>query len=1269
VLPPGFQATLFACDPLIEYPSAIALGPKPGTLFVAHDYMTGLGTEIIRRDEIRLIEDTDGDGYADKSTVYAGQFNSIEGLTFHGGVVYAMHAPLLTALRDTDGDGQADERQDIVVGLGLKPEDNPVRLHCANGLVMGHDGWLYLALGDHGCDVSRPEGDRLIYNGGGILRCRPDGRDLHVFASGLRNIYDVALDAELNVFVRDNENDGGDYKIRVCHSFFGADHGYPYLYHERPDEALPPLADLGLGSSAGGLCYLERQFPSEYQGNLIFCEWGRSVVHYRPQRTGGRFGTVAEKELARGAENDPYGFKPTDLVVDRDGSLLVADWADGQRPQRGRGRIYRIQFSDGAAQSFPASGERNLPGGIPTLTLPDAIAQLDSPSYYERLSAQDAISSHGAEGVAALLNAIDQGRVNGTGRMHAVWILAALRDSRGDRILHDKLFDWVETDPDVRVRVQAVRAIADLTDPMLVAHRLEAGAGDATVASRLARIGEKADPRMLLEIVVALGRARWVDAPVWLRQTMTAARFAAEPEGQPDPFLVHAMMQTLRQSANWPAVLRLLDLPISHPLRPIAVRAIAQQAVPEIVDGLIERLDAARVDSDAQDDHMRRMEYADALARVYKQPGPWVYWGYRPAPRPANPVTWERTAAIEAALDRLLSGQDPALRLAVLRRMQREKVPSRLATLEQWLASEREVAAVAAILESVREHPTDKVRELLSRLIADSQHASSNRLAALGQLAAGLDAASAGRLLNLGSAIEDGPVAAELFRLVSKHPQLESQALLLEKLKSPDAEVRTAAIDALSELRVATAVEPVRKFLDDTDPRVRRAATNAAGRFGDRMAIESLLMRSRDDDPAVRRASLDSLRLLGESRGVPLAVAGLADRQTQTAALVYLGELGGHEQAQAVIDLANTDPTPEVVQLSARLLTKWSKISDLPPGRQPELDRTVFAMQGRSGLPVRWYIRGPLPEAEAESLLKQTMVSSNPDPVSQQIAGWQTIFANGLDSRISLNNKVQAPAKKDGDSVPPNPADERVWLATTNLIVTEATPVQFLASSSGKLQVWLNGDPLFERGQARPFQADSERFDGTLKEGLNHLIVRVAVPRDSAEFQIRFRRKSSTADQETFVQAALARTGDAERGRKLFFDVDRVQCSKCHRIGDQGERIGPDLTGIGDRFSRIHIIESILEPSRTVTPGYQTVVVALRTGRVLSGVKIAETDRQLTLADNQGQKHELAKTEIDEQSTQSQSTMPDGLVKQLTPDQFVDLIAFLTSRKENPAVK
>src|SRR4051812_16158900 len=336
-VPGGFTATLFACDPLVEYPSVIAAGPRPGSLFVAADFMTGLGTEIVRRDEVRLLEDTDGDGYADKATVYADQFNSIQGMLYHGGSLYVMHAPYLTVLRGTDKDGKATERRDLLAGLGLAPEQDQIRLHNANGVVAGHDGWLYLALGDRGCDVRRPEGDRLVLLGGGILRCRPDGRDLHVFATGLRNIYDLALDGELNVLTRDNENDGGNYKIRVCHSFFGADHGYPYLYYERPDEALAPLADLGLGSSAGAVWYLETQFPMEHRGSLLFCEWGRAVVSYPRKRSGSTFAAAKEADFAAGAGNDPYGFKPTDLVVDHDGSLFVADWADGQRPRRGRG--------------------------------------------------------------------------------------------------------------------------------------------------------------------------------------------------------------------------------------------------------------------------------------------------------------------------------------------------------------------------------------------------------------------------------------------------------------------------------------------------------------------------------------------------------------------------------------------------------------------------------------------------------------------------------------------------------------------------------------------------------------------------------------------------------------------------------------------------------------------------------------------------------------------------------------------------------------------
>jgi putative membrane-bound dehydrogenase-like protein len=1210
-VPPGFKATLFACDPLIEYPSVIALGPRPGSLFVAVDYMTGLGTEIVRRDEIRLIEDTDGDGYADKATVYASGFNSIQGLTYYNGTVYAMHAPLLTALRDTVGDGKADERRDLLTGLGLPPEQNPPRLHCANGVAVGHDGWLYLALGDHGCDVPRPEGDRLVLIGGGVLRCRPDGRDLHVFATGLRNIYDVALDDELNVFLRDNENDGGDYKIRVCHSFFGADHGYPYLYYERPDEALPPLADLGLGSSAGGLCYRERQFPAAYRGNLFFCEWGRSVVRYVPERAGSGFAPVKEHVFAAGAENDPYGFKPTSLVVERDGSLIVADWADGQRPKRGRGRIYRIRYvgeTDGASR--PAAG--------------DAVARLDAESYGERVQAQEAITDRGQEGIKALLEALGNGKLGIRGRLHAVWVLARA----GGPAVRDRLFNLADHDPDPRVQAQAVRALADLTDPVLTRHRLDAGPGDSETAARLAALGRGKEARIVLEVVVALGRLHWTGAPDWLRQTVT----------KPDAALAHAAMQTLRRSGNWPAVLKLLDLPAAEPPRAVALRAIADQAVPEVVDGLIDRLRT-------EPDPARRREYADTLTRVHQKRGQRAYWGYRPPPRPPNEVAWERTEAIEQALDRTLADPDRAVRLAILQRMQREKVPTGLDTLRRWLDEEKDAGRIDAILGSLREHPAGATRAVLEAVAAAKDIPPASRLAALALFAAGLDEASRDRLLALAGALEDGPVLAAAIHELGKRPKLPSAALLRVKLGSTEPAVRAAAVEALADVGTASDLpeDVLRKLLADADAGVRRAAAAAAGKLRLRTACPALLTLARDPDPAVRRASLESLRLLQDSRAVPLAVAALADSDTQAAALRCLADLGGPEQAHVVTDLARHNPSAEVLPPVLRMLTRWSQ---QPGAKRPEWERLAAELQGVSGSLVRWQVAGPLPAVDAPRVVDR-LLSAPGDPVIEQ-----TAFGAGTEFRVSLG-----PARGVESGA--------VWLAHTDLQTTEQTPVQFLAGSNGALRVWLNGRLLNQRGQARSFQPDADRFEAVLQRGSNRVLVEVSGAKGAAEFHVRFRQKSSTAEHEQLIQAALTRPGNAERGRKVFFDAGKSQCVRCHRLGDQGEGIGPELTGLGDRFSRVYIIESILEPSRTIAPNYQTVVVALKDGRVLTGVKVAEADGTLTLGDGQGNKHQVAKSDIEDQRPSPVSTMPDGLAKQLTTDEFVDLIAFLASQKRH----
>jgi putative heme-binding domain-containing protein len=166
---------------------------------------------------------------------------------------------------------------------------------------------------------------------------------------------------------------------------------------------------------------------------------------------------------------------------------------------------------------------------------------------------------------------------------------------------------------------------------------------------------------------------------------------------------------------------------------------------------------------------------------------------------------------------------------------------------------------------------------------------------------------------------------------------------------------------------------------------------------------------------------------------------------------------------------------------------------------------------------------------------------------------------------------------------------------------------------------------------------------------------------------LRFRRKSATIEHERLTQAALARAGNADRGRQAFLNAEKSLCVKCHRVGGEGERIGPELTGVGSRFSRIYIIESILEPGRTVAPSFGTTVMRLKNGQTLSGVTTAESQADVTLVDNQGQRQIVLKSEIEEQKPSPASTMPDGLEKRFTEQEFVDLIGYLTSLKESRA--
>jgi putative heme-binding domain-containing protein len=460
--------------------------------------------------------------------------------------------------------------------------------------------------------------------------------------------------------------------------------------------------------------------------------------------------------------------------------------------------------------------------------------------------------------------------------------------------------------------------------------------------------------------------------------------------------------------------------------------------------------------------------------------------------------------------------------------------------------------------------------------------------------------------------------------------------------------VRAAAVEAAGRLDLAGVGERVQRLLADRDSGVRRAAAKAAGELGLNAAADRLLDLVRDPDPSVRRASLVALRLLREPRALPMAVDALADREAQLSALEFIAALGDPAQGEAVADLAKRSPTAEILPLAIRTLTDWGRRPALSDAERLGLDRAVAEVQGATGLIVRWQVIGPIPPETAATLVARVgRPSAQP---AEDISRWRTLFATGMEGLARM---------QDGGDPPPG----SVCLGVSDFALPEAATAQLLASSNGTLRVWADGKLVHQQTEAQPFQPDSDRVPVELGPGPHRLAVEVASAPSPPEFHLRFRRKGLSLEHEQLIQLALTRPGDADRGRKVLEDVEKSQCLKCHRVGDRGERIGPELTGLGGRFARITIIESVLEPSRSVAPGFESMTLALADGRVLSGVRVAETDRTLTLADREARGYEIPKADIEARTRQAQSTMPDGLEKRLTPDEFVDLIAYLASQR------
>ncbi|HZE95434.1 MAG TPA: PQQ-dependent sugar dehydrogenase [Planctomycetota bacterium] len=141
----------------------------------------------------------------------------------------------------------------------------------------------------------------------------------------------------------------------------------------------------------------------------------------------------------------------------------------------------------------------------------------------------------------------------------------------------------------------------------------------------------------------------------------------------------------------------------------------------------------------------------------------------------------------------------------------------------------------------------------------------------------------------------------------------------------------------------------------------------------------------------------------------------------------------------------------------------------------------------------------------------------------------------------------------------------------------------------------------------------------------------------------------------------LALSGNAEHGRQMFAGT-MIQCAKCHRVQAGPDTLGPDLSKIGAKYNRAQLLESILEPSKTIDPKFAGVILQTRAGDVLSVIVVSRTAEELVLRDAE-KEIRLPAASVERMAPQQKSLMPEGLLQHLTAQEAADLIAFLESLK------
>ena len=707
-VPEGFVIREFlgnAQEPEI-YPTAVSAAAN-GDVYVSSDKNGSLGhTPGMGR--ILIARDTKGAGVADQVIEYT-KVESPRGGHYVGGILYLVHPPFLSKFQDKNGDGKADyntERTLLVDGLGGGIEHPRGADHTTNGTRMGIDGWLYIAVGDFGAGLIRDNdgaiglGDkkRVTLYGGGVMRVRPDGTELEIYTEMTRNICDVAISPTLDLFSRDNTNDGKGWNTRFHHFTSLANPGYPRLYKNFADEISHPLADYGGGSGTGGLYLSEPGFPGNYGESLFTCDWTRGELYHHP---------IKRFEATFVAQQDSFEkvAKATDFDVDGNSRLFLADWRGGgfsylgnNKPKTkkvmkdGKEVEEPIYYPNGTVQIITSKDVKpNVYVDVTKLSDADLVKQLSSKSAVQRLETQrQIIDRNKAELAEPVLAIAKSGSEHLYARVAAIFTYKQLLGAKANAAL-------VGLAKDAAVREYALRALADRTTQL-----------EGVPVQLFVDALSDADPRVRLQAIIGLQRLGAKDAASAI--LAAAGKWPADESklGEGEHYrLPHTAIAALARLGNAQACLAALADPAQ---RNVAFRAIQGIHSDEAVDGLL----ALSLSGDAA----VRFGAVSALARLYHVEKPWNYkdwWSTRPDDRGPyfEPVAWSATPRIHQGIETAYAKLPGNLRMASLEILAKNRIaitdlklegldPLRLAMATQTLRPADQALLVDAALQASR---------------------------------------------------------------------------------------------------------------------------------------------------------------------------------------------------------------------------------------------------------------------------------------------------------------------------------------------------------------------------------------------------------------------------------------------------------------------------------------------------------------------------------------------------------------------------------------